>query len=97
MKTPAYHTERVLSRPPYLAELAPVAGAHHERVDGSGYHRGSSGAELTMPARLLAAADAYHAMIEPRPHRDARAPEQAAKTLGQEASAGRSTLTPLPR
>jgi HD-GYP domain-containing protein (c-di-GMP phosphodiesterase class II) len=85
----AYHTERVLSRPPLLAELAPIAGAHHERIDGSGYHRGSSGAELTMPARLLAAADAYHAMTEPRPHRDALAPEQAAKTLGDEASAGR--------
>jgi DNA-binding CsgD family transcriptional regulator len=72
-----------------LAELAPIAGAHHERVDGSGYHRGASGAELTMPARLPAAADAYHAMTEPRPHRDALAPEQAAKTLGEEASAGR--------
>jgi HD-GYP domain-containing protein (c-di-GMP phosphodiesterase class II) len=84
-----YHTERVLSRSPFLSELAPIAGAHHERLDGSGYHRGSGGAELAMPARLLAAADAYHAMCEPRPHREPIAPEQAAEILGEEASAGR--------
>jgi DNA-binding NarL/FixJ family response regulator len=42
-----------------------------------------------MPARLLAAADVYHAMREPRPHREPIGPEQAAEILGQEASAGR--------
>ncbi len=84
-----YHTERVLSRSPFLAELAPIAGAHHERLDRSGYHRGSSGAQLTMPLRLLAAADAYHAMTEPRPHRPAFAPEAAADILAAQASAGR--------
>jgi HD-GYP domain-containing protein (c-di-GMP phosphodiesterase class II) len=84
-----YHTERVLSRSPFLSALAPVAGAHHERLDGSGYHRGSVGAELALPARLLAAADVYHAMTEPRPHRDPVPPERAAEELGREASAGR--------
>ena len=84
-----YQTERVLSRSAFLAALAPIAGLHHERLDGSGYHRGCSGAALSMPARVLAAADAYHAMTEPRPRRPALAPEQAAKTLGQEASRGR--------
>jgi len=84
-----YQTERVISRSPFLSALAPVAGAHHERLDGSGYHRGSSAAELAMPARLLAAADVFHAMCEPRPHREQAAPKRAAETLGQEASAGR--------
>ena len=84
-----YHTERVLSRSAFLSALAPIAGAHHERLDGSGYHRGCPGAELALPARLLAAADAYHAMTEPRPHRAAMPPDQAAQTLGNEASAGR--------
>jgi len=60
-----YHTERVVSRSPFLSALCPIAGAHHERLDGSGYHRGASGAELTLSARVLAAADAYHAMTEP--------------------------------
>jgi DNA-binding CsgD family transcriptional regulator len=84
-----YHTERVLSRSPFLAALAPVAGAHHERLDGSGYHRGCRGAELPLPARVLAAADAYHAMCEPRPHRESLSPERAVEMLGEEASSGR--------
>jgi HD-GYP domain-containing protein (c-di-GMP phosphodiesterase class II) len=84
-----YHTERILSRSPFLSALAPVAGAHHERLDGSGYYRGSAGAELALPARLLAAADVCHAMTEPRPHRDPVPPERAAEELGREASAGR--------
>ena len=84
-----YHTERVLSRSAFLSGLAPVAGAHHERLDGSGYHRGAGGAELGLPARLLAAADAYHAMTEPRPHRPALTPEQAAQGLEVEVTAGR--------
>jgi HD-GYP domain-containing protein (c-di-GMP phosphodiesterase class II) len=85
----AYHSERVLARSPFLAEVAPVASFHHERLDGSGYHRGTAAAALTPPARLLAAADAYHAMTEPRPHRAALSPGQAAEALGREAGAGR--------
>jgi HD-GYP domain-containing protein (c-di-GMP phosphodiesterase class II) len=88
-----YHTERVLSRSPFLAALAPVAGAHHERLDGSGYHRGSGGAELPLPSRLLSAADTYQAMTEPRPHRKPLSPERAAEILGEEASAGRLDAT----
>jgi HD-GYP domain-containing protein (c-di-GMP phosphodiesterase class II) len=84
-----YHTERVLSRSPSFSALCPVAGAHHERVDGSGYHRGATGPELALPARILAAADAYHAMTEPRPHRDPLPPERAAQVLAEEAIAGR--------
>jgi HD-GYP domain-containing protein (c-di-GMP phosphodiesterase class II) len=85
----AYQSERVLGHSPFLAALAPVATTHHERLDGSGYHRGMVTAALTPAARVLAAADAYHAMTEPRPHREALSPEQAAATLGREASAGR--------
>jgi HD-GYP domain-containing protein (c-di-GMP phosphodiesterase class II) len=84
-----YHTERVLSRSPFLSTLSAIAGAHHERLDGSGYHRGATGPELVFPARLLAAADAYHAMTEPRPHREPLPSERAAQVLAEEASAGR--------
>jgi HD-GYP domain-containing protein (c-di-GMP phosphodiesterase class II) len=84
-----YHAERVLSRSAFLSALAPVAGAHHERLDGSGYHRAATGPELGIPARVLAAADAYHAMTEPRPHREALPPERAAQMLADEAIAGR--------
>ena len=89
----AYHSERVLARSPFLAALASVATAHHERLDGSGYHRGTAAGALTLPARLLAAADAYCAMTEPRAHREPRSPDDAAETLGREASAGRLDVT----
>lgn len=85
----AYHSERVLARSPFLAALAPMATSHHERLDGSGYHRGAAAPMLGPGARLLAAADVYHAMTEPRPHREAHSPEQAADTLSREAGAGR--------
>ena len=84
-----YHTERVLSRSPFLSGLRPIAGAHHERLDGSGYHRGASGAELSLSARLLAAADAYHAMTEPRPYREAMSADEAGGELAREVEAGR--------
>jgi HD-GYP domain-containing protein (c-di-GMP phosphodiesterase class II) len=61
-----YLTQRIFSAGP-LAQLAELAAAHHERIDGSGYPRGLAGGALTPAARLLAAADAYHAMTEPRP------------------------------
>ena len=85
----AYHGERVLCRSPFLSRLLPVATAHHERVDGSGYHRGSAGESQPAAARLLAAADAYRAMTEPRPHREAMTPARAADTLRSEVSDGR--------
>jgi HD-GYP domain-containing protein (c-di-GMP phosphodiesterase class II) len=84
-----YSTERVLSRSPFLSALAPVARAHHERLDGSGYHRGAAGPELAPSARVLAAADAYHAMTESRPHRERLEPERAAAELASEARVGR--------
>ena len=84
-----YHTERILHRSPFLAGLAGVACAHHERCDGSGYHRGTAAPGLTASARLLAAADAYQTKIEPRPHRAPLTPEQAAETLTREVRVGR--------
>ena len=61
-----YLTERVLHRCPVLTPFASVAAFHHERTDGSGYHRGASGEQLGGGARLRAAADAHHAMCEHR-------------------------------
>ena len=84
----AYHSERVLVQSPSLAPLAPVAGAHHERLDGSGYHRGTAAAGLTPAARLLGAADAFRAMTEPRAHRAAMPPARAADRLGEQCRAG---------
>lgn len=85
----AYQTERILARSAFFAPLLWNATAHHERLDGSGYHRGTSAAALTRSARLLAAADAYHAMTEPRPHREALTSARIAEILSDEVRAGR--------
>jgi HD-GYP domain-containing protein (c-di-GMP phosphodiesterase class II) len=58
---------------------------HHEQQDGSGYHRQVGGATIPIAARLLAAADSYQAMTQPRPHRSAFSPEAAARQLQAEA------------
>ncbi len=85
----AYHTERILAPAAALRPFAAIAGMHHERLDGSGYHRGLPAALLRTPARLLAAADVYQALGEERPHRPALAPEAAAKEVEREVAAGR--------
>lgn len=83
-----YHTERVLARSPFLAEIAPIAMAHHERLDGSGYHRGLDISSLSPAARLLAAADAFQSKIEPRPYREALSPEEATEVMVGKAEQG---------
>lgn len=89
MRMHAYYVERIFSRPEPLRRVGLVASMHHERMDGSGYHRAASGAALTTPCRILAVADAYHAMLQPRPYREPLSPEQAAGEIRAEVVAGR--------
>ncbi len=92
MRLHAYHTERILIRSPFLSGLVPAASFHHERLDGSGYHRGVGAPSLDPMVRLLAAADAYQAMTEPRPYRDALSRQRPPRLLGGESRAGRLDL-----
>jgi HD-GYP domain-containing protein (c-di-GMP phosphodiesterase class II) len=89
MRLHPYYTERMLARPAMLAQLGTIAASHHERSDGAGYHRALSGATIPLPARLLAAADAYHAMTEPRAYRPAMSADSAAKELRSAVTSGR--------
>jgi HD-GYP domain-containing protein (c-di-GMP phosphodiesterase class II) len=84
----AYHSERILARVPALTEVARLAGQHHERCDGSGYHRGATGAQLPMPARVLAAADAYRSLVEDRPYRAGIPAEQACERMRESVTVG---------
>jgi HD-GYP domain-containing protein (c-di-GMP phosphodiesterase class II) len=84
-----YLTERMLGQSEALASLGAVAAQHRERLDGSGYPRALSGGAISRSARILGAADAYQAMREPRPHRAALWPEQAAAELRRDVRAGR--------
>ena len=82
-----YLSERVLRRCRLLVPLADLAAGHHERADGSGYHRGI--AEQGLAAGLLAVADAHHAMTEDRPHRPSPGRAAAAAQLRADADHGR--------
>jgi HD-GYP domain-containing protein (c-di-GMP phosphodiesterase class II) len=81
--------QRMLHQAASLSAMARVVGQHRERLDGSGYPSGISGDAVTRPARLLAVADSYQAMLETRPHRPPRTPEDAADKLRADARAGR--------
>jgi ATP/maltotriose-dependent transcriptional regulator MalT len=64
--------------------MAAIAGLHHERLDGSGYHRGLRANELPLTARLLATAEIYQSMREDRAWRPALAPAEATRQLRDE-------------
>ena len=83
-----YLTERMLRQSAALAPLGAIALQHRERLDGTGYPRGLSGAAIARPARIVGIADAYRAMREPRPHRDPLSPDAAARELRAAVRAG---------
>ncbi|HET9410274.1 MAG TPA: HD domain-containing phosphohydrolase [Candidatus Dormibacteraeota bacterium] len=84
-----HHTQRILSLAAPLRAVASLAGLHHERLDGSGYHRGLTAAALPLPARVLAVAEVYESMMEPRAWRPVLTPKEATRQLRDEVAAGR--------
>jgi HD-GYP domain-containing protein (c-di-GMP phosphodiesterase class II) len=71
VKTHPWHSERILERLPVFADIAPIAGAHHERLDGKGYPYGLSGFQISLEMRILTVADVFDALSAARPYRDA--------------------------
>ncbi len=63
------YTHRILSRSVCFASFTDLAANHHEKLDGSGYHRGLDKSGLTIPDRILAVADMYEALAAKRPYR----------------------------
>jgi HD-GYP domain-containing protein (c-di-GMP phosphodiesterase class II) len=57
-----YYTERLLARVEQFHALIPEATAHHERLDGQGYHRRLAGDEITLGGRILAVPDVYEGL-----------------------------------
>jgi HD-GYP domain-containing protein (c-di-GMP phosphodiesterase class II) len=87
-----HFTERAFAQSKALAPIGFLAGAHHERLDGSGYHRGLRGSSLDQTCCILAAADCYAAMRAPRPHRPALEPSAAEAELRRDVAEGRLDL-----
>jgi putative nucleotidyltransferase with HDIG domain len=85
IETHATHSEEILGHVAAFADLAELAGAHHERLDGSGYPRGRSRDQLSPAMRLLAVADVFEALTADRPYRAALSNETAFEIMRSEA------------
>jgi HD-GYP domain-containing protein (c-di-GMP phosphodiesterase class II) len=86
VKLHAEFTETILGRIGAFRELAAIAGAHHERLDGTGYPRGLSADDIRIETRIITTADIFDAITATRPYRGAipipQALEMMAKTVG---------------
>lgn len=83
-----YHAERIFARSQFLADLAELACCHHEYLDGTGYHRGLTAQTMNHRSRLIAAADTFHALTEPRAYRDPLQAKEAAEIVADQANSG---------
>jgi len=81
MRKHAEFGAEILAKLPTLAPFAPIVRAHHERWDGKGYPYGLKGEQIPFAARVVAVADAFHAMISNRPYRPAIAQREAMEIL----------------
>ena len=70
------------------AEVRACVGSHHERMDGSGYPLGLSGAAVPLHARVVTVADIWDALVTDRPYRAAMSAEEAFEILHREALEG---------
>jgi putative nucleotidyltransferase with HDIG domain len=75
----------ILTRVSAFAELGRIAGAHHERLDGSGYFAGLTARELDLPSRILAVADVAEALSADRPYRPALGPDEVLDVIRRDA------------
>ncbi len=86
VKRHAAYTETILARIGAFSELARVAAAHHERLDGGGYPRGLRSDEISLETRIITTADIFDAITAERPYRGAipvpRTLDMMAETVG---------------
>lgn len=81
MQQHPYFSYSILDQVEYLREAAEIVYCHHERYDGMGYPRGLKGSEIPLEARIFSVADAYDAMVSPRPYRQTLSHEQAVQEV----------------
>lgn len=84
MKNHAAQTETILLRISAFRQLASIAGAHHERLDGMGYPKGLKGDEIALESRILAVADIFDALTADRPYRSAMPISKALSIMAEE-------------
>jgi HD-GYP domain-containing protein (c-di-GMP phosphodiesterase class II) len=81
MRNHAAHTRAILGRIGALSDLADVAAAHHERLDGTGYPLAISGAAISRDTRIITACDFYDALVSDRPYRAALPIDEALRIM----------------
>ena len=84
MRDHAAHTQAILGRIGALADLAPVAAAHHERLDGTGYPLGLMDHQIRRETRVITVCDYYDALTSDRPYRAALPLDQAMAIIAAE-------------
>ena len=87
MRSHPWHSERILERVSAFADIAPIAGAHHERLDGEGYPYRLRGDEIVLEMRILTVADVFDALAAERPYRAAMPVAKALAILRQDIGA----------
>ena len=87
MRDHAVHTQAILGRIGVLADLAPIAAAHHERLDGSGYPLGLRDDQIRRETRIITICDYYDALTSDRPYRAAMSVDAAMAIIGSEVGA----------
>ena len=85
MKKHPDFSERILARVPAFANMAEIAGAHHERLDGRGYYRGVASETLPLESRILMVADVFEALTAARPYRAGLPAEKVLEMLDRDA------------
>jgi len=81
MRTHIDHTLRIIGSIDFALPVADVLAEMHERLDGTGYPHGRFAAEISLPGRILAAADVFCARIRPRSYREAESAETVVRHL----------------
>ncbi len=84
MQRHAEYSEKILSRISVFKDLAPIASAHHEKLNGKGYPKGLRGDEIKIESRILAVADIFDALTADRPYRAAMSIDKAIAILAQD-------------
>jgi HD-GYP domain-containing protein (c-di-GMP phosphodiesterase class II) len=77
-------TYEVLTRVAPFRGIAEVAASHHEKLDGTGYRRGMTAEDLSVPSRILPVADVLDALSQDRPYRPTMPMEKVLTILDEE-------------
>jgi HD-GYP domain-containing protein (c-di-GMP phosphodiesterase class II) len=83
MQLHAAHTETILSRIAAFGDLAAIAGAHHERLDGKGYPHGLRADQIALETRIITTADIFDALTAERPYRAAMPASKALAIMSE--------------